>query len=161
MALEAKLRTLSLFLLALTIAPASAVGAEPDVGAGSMGLSFDLGGLALAGAPTAVSLSYFQSDQSAWQGTFGLDSATEELVLAAALRTYLSTGEARGFWQVGGALGVDTSDDLLIAATGALGVEYWLTEHLSLWGITGLSLILDDDFRAVTGSSSLNASIYF
>ena len=96
------MRNLSLFLLALTIAPASAVAAEPSVGAGSMGLSFDLGGLALTGAPAAVSLSYFQSDRSAW-----------------------------------------------------------LTEHLSLWGMTGLSLILDDDFRAVTGSSALHASIYF
>ena len=155
------MRNLSLFLLALTIAPASAVAAEPSVGAGSMGLSFDLGGLALTGAPAAVSLSYFQSDRSAWLGAVGLDSASEEIALAASLRTYLSAGEARGFWQVGGALGVDTSDDLLIAATGALGVEYWLTEHLSLWGMTGLSLILDDDFRAVTGSSALHASIYF
>jgi hypothetical protein len=40
-------------------------------------------------------------------------------------------------------------------------VEYWLTEHLSLWGMTGLSLIIDDDFRAVTRSTTLHASIYF
>ena len=155
------MRNLFLLLSALSVAPVSAVAAEPDVGAGSMGLSFDLGGLALTGNPAAVSLSYFQSEQSAWVGTFALDSGTEELALAASMRTYLSDGEARGFWQVGGALGVDTSDDLLIAATGALGVEYWLTEHLSLWGVTGLSLVFDDDFRAVTGSSSLHASIYF
>ena len=155
------MRYLSLVLFALTLAPVSAAAAEPDVGAGSMGLSFDLGALALTGTPAAVSLTYFQSDRSAWLGAVALDSATEELVLGASLRTYLSAGEARGFWQVGGALGVDTSDDLVIAATGGLGVEYWLTEHLSLWGMTGLSLIIDDDFRAVTGSTTLHASIYF
>jgi hypothetical protein len=134
--------------------------AEPAVDKGTMGLSFDLGGLSLSSSDILMGGHYFLSKRKALNVYVGLDTELDALGTYASLRQYMNGGEARAFWEAGGGVFLDNSD-LLILGGGSIGGEYWIKEHLSVWGRTGASLSIDNDVAITTRTSSLNLALYF
>jgi hypothetical protein len=147
-------------LVSLLSQPASAQ-EQTDWGPGTLGISFDLAALATAGETPTMGLTYVLSQDAAVIATVALESNVGVFGLGGAYRNYLNRGDVRGFWQAGGGIAGDGTDDVILGATGALGAEYWLNSHVSVWGMTGISVIVEDDFNAVTGTSALHASLYF
>ena len=66
---------------------------------------------------------------------------------------------ARPFWEAGGGLVVDY--DLALIGVGLVGGEVWLKPNLSIWGATGLQVLVDDGVNLATSTSALNLAIYF
>lgn len=137
-----------------------ALAAEPAVEKGTMGLSFDLGGLSFSGSDILMGGHYFLSSRRAINVYMTLDTDLDALGTYASLRQYMNGGEARAFWEAGGGVFLDNSD-LLIIGGGSIGGEYWIKEHLSLWGRTGATLSIENDVTISTRTSSLNLALYF
>ena len=147
---------------------------------GTMGVDFALPG---GGAPT-VGVTYFLADHLAARVDFGLDAVLAPsgtpvtFVIAAALRFYqLRRDQVAVFLEPSFSFGRQrfTSGAVTDAAEfigfgGAVGVEYFFTEHLAAGGRLGLGLTFNNlggpanssvSVGLSTGTSGLFASIYF
>lgn len=133
--------------------------AEPNIDKGTFGLSFSLGDLALSGSDYVMGGQYFLAKKRALRAGLLLNTEADALGANASMRSYVGSGAARPFWEAGG--GIVVGYDLAIIGLGLVGGEVWLKPNLSIWGATGLEVLVDDGVNLATRTSALNLAIYF
>ena len=147
-----------------------------------MGLSYGLfsassfEGLSMAGplveaaSSHTMGISYWLDEGTRLGVNLGLavalaDKTSIALELSGSYRSYLTDGDARGFWQAGlglSGLGADATD---LGLGGGLGVEYFFNENISIAGMTGLDIAIPlgdhSDVGINSGSTGLTANLYW
>jgi len=162
----------SALLLGL-MAAGSAHADEASLGGQKYGLQFGLP----TGAASSVAGKYFLSDTTAVRGELGLGFQTEKkskgqasgygIKLGVHYQNYMPKGRIAPYWLAGITLaqnGGDANkgnDDLQLAISGGMGVEYFIDKAFSLSGEALLLAPLSPTVKVGTAMAGLYANFYF